>query len=103
VTNKQIEFLPSAWEDLESIADFHLNEVGPASAEKITNQILDAIELLQAFPYSGAIHPDAELAYREYRKLVLSKTYVAIYRVVDDIIFIYRIVNGATDYPRLLK
>ena len=35
--------------------------------------------------------------------MVLTRTYVAVYKVEDDTVYIYRIVNGATDYPRLLK
>ena len=38
-----------------------------------------------------------------YRKLVLTKTYVAIYKLIGDTVYVYAIVNGTTDYPRLLK
>ena len=38
-----------------------------------------------------------------YRKLVLTKTYVAVYRIIDSTVTVYRVVNGKTDYPRLLK
>ena len=38
-----------------------------------------------------------------YRKLVLTKTYVAVYKVIDGTVYVYRVVNGATDYPKLLK
>ena len=43
------------------------------------------------------------LAADNYRKLVLTRTYVAIYKVENGIVYLYRIVNGATDYPKLLK
>ncbi len=36
----------------------------------------------------------------EYRRIV-SGNYVCVYRVIDDAVVIYRIVNGRTDYPRL--
>lgn len=36
-------------------------------------------------------------------KLVLTKTYVAVHKIIDETVYIYRIVNGRTDYPRLLK
>ena len=35
--------------------------------------------------------------------LVLTNTYVAVYKVSGDTVSIYRVVNGTTDYPRLLK
>jgi len=51
----------------------------------------------------GQTHPDPILAANGYRKLVLTKTYVAVYKVIGDTVYIYAIVNGVTDYPRLLK
>ena len=97
----RIEFLPSAWQDLTKIADLHLQLVGPESAERITDEILDAIDGLSRFPYMGPLHPDPVLARMEYRKLVCHK-YVAVYRVMDSTVYLYRIVNGLTDYPKLL-
>ena len=58
---------------------------------------------LQDFPLLGPLHPDPELAALGYRKLVLTKTYVAVYRVIDDTVTVYRVVNGKTDYSKLLK
>ena len=97
----RIEFLPSAWQDLTKIADLHLQLVGPESAERITDEILDAIDDLSRFPYMGPLHPDPVLARMEYRKLVCRK-YVAVYRVMDSTVYLYRIINGLTDYPKLL-
>lgn len=97
----RIEFLPSAWQDLNKIADLHLQLVGAESAEQITDEILDAIDGLSRFPYMGALHPDPVLARMEYRKLVCRK-YVAVYRVMESTVYLYRIVNGITDYPKLL-
>lgn len=97
----QIEFLPAAWQDLVKISDLHLQLVGPDSAERITDEILDAIEGLTRFPYMGPLHPDPVLARMEYRKLVCRK-YIVIYRVIEATVYIYRIVNGITDYPQLL-
>ena len=99
----RLEFLSAAWRDLDKIADFYWNEVGTAYAEKILEQIMDMIKILSSHPYAGPLHPDIELARQEYRKLSLTKTYVAIYKVEGDTVYIYRIVNGATDYPRLLR
>ena len=54
-------------------------------------------------PLMGQTHPDPILAASGYRKLVLTKTYVAIYKLIGDTVYVYAIVNGTTDYPRLLK
>lgn len=98
----RVELLQAAWQDMEKIADFHLKMVGAASAERITDQILDTVEALGRFPYMGAQHPDTELARREFRKVICGD-YVCIYKVIDGCVYIYRIVNGKTNYPWLLR
>lgn len=99
----KIEFLRASWQDLDRISDYYLREVGPASAEKIMDEIMAHIGLLGEHPYAGPLHPDPVLARQEYRKLVLTRTYLAVYRVVGETVYIYRVVNGKTDYPSLFK
>lgn len=96
-------YLAAAEVDILSIVKFHADKVGPTSAREIYRTIREEIGRLQDFPLIGQIHPDPELAAMGYRKLVLNQTYVAVYKVADDTVLIYRIVNGATDYPRLLR
>ena len=98
-----MELLDTARRDIEKIADFHLENVGTVSAQRITDKILDGVGNLAEFPRMGPPHPDPELAVLGYRKLVLTKIYVAVYRVIGDVVYVYRIVNGTTDYPKLLK
>ena len=76
--------------------------VGAASAEKITDRILDTLEKLVEFPLMGPLHSDEFLARIEYRK-VLCDDYVCVYKLIDYTVFIYRIVHGATDYPKLVQ
>ena len=95
----RLQFLRAAVDDLDRIADFHLQMVGAASAQRITDQILDAVKHLEKYPYLGSLHPDPVLASMEYRRIV-SGNYVCVYKVIDQTIFIYRIVNGVTDYPK---
>lgn len=98
----KVEILLAAWRDIDKISDFHLRMVGPASAKRITDQLLDILEKLGDFPYMGAQHPDPELARLEYRKVICGD-YVCVYKVVGLSVYVYRIVNGKTDYPWLLK
>ena len=98
----RVEILLAAWQDIDRISDFHLRMSGAASARRITDGILDTLERLGAFPYMGAQHPDPELMHREYRK-VLCGDYVCVYRVSGASVYVYRVINGRTDYPRLLK
>lgn len=96
-------YLKPAKDDILNIASFHLEKVGPISSRKITENIIAAIERLTYFPMMGPTHPDPVLAARGYRKLIAAETYVCIYKTLSDDIYVYRIVNGALDYPKLLK
>lgn len=102
-TKYKLIYLPSSTTDILNIVRFHADKVGPVSARRIYRTIREAISGLQQFPLMGSLHPDPELAALSYRKLVLTKTYVAIYKVNDNVVTIYRVVNGAIDYPKLLK
>lgn len=96
-------YLAAAEADILSIVKFHAEKVGPTSAREIYRTIREEIGRLQDFPLIGQIHPDPELAVMGYRKLVLNQTYVAVYKVANNDVIIYRIVNGVIDYPKLLK
>lgn len=100
--NTQLMILTPAWQDIDRISDLHLMLVGPKSAEEITDKLLDNIALLAEQPYMGALHPDPFLAEHQYRKLICGK-YVCIYKVIDQTVYVYRIVDGRTDYPKLLR
>ncbi len=99
----KLVFLEPAKDDILSIAEFHLEKVGPLSAKKITDTLIDAIDRLVNYPLMGPTHPDPVLAEKGYRKLVASEQYVCIYKVFPNAVYIYRIVNGATDYSKLIK
>ena len=98
----KVEILLAAWQDIDKIADFHMKMVGAASAQRITNKILDTLERLGSFPYMGAQHSDPELARRDFRKVICGD-YVCVYKLIGSSVFVYRVVNGKTDYPKLLK
>ena len=59
----RLEILTPAWQDIDRISDLHLLLVGPQSAQKITDKLLDTIALLASQPYMGALHPDSCLLY----------------------------------------
>jgi len=102
-TKYDLVYLPSATADILNIVRFHADKVGPISAREIYRTIRGTISGLQQFPLMGQLHPDPELAAQSFRKLVLTKTYVAVYKPANHVVTIYRVVNGAIDYPKLLK
>lgn len=101
-TKIKLVYLPEALGDLEEIVKFHIGRVGVASGRATYAAIREPIAKLSAFPLMGQTHPDPVLASHGFRKLVTKSPYVCIYKVFSDTVYIYRIVNGATDYPKLL-
>lgn len=97
-----VEILKPAWEDIERIADIHLSLVGPQSAKKVTDGILDSIDSLKMFPFGYRTVPDIELAESGYR-MVIYKRYVSVYRVIDNTVYVYHVFDSRTNYPQLLK
>ena len=98
----EVRILNPAAEDIEGIAAYHLRMVGTQSAEKITDKILDTIQILEDHPFAGSEHPDSILREQHFRKLICGD-YVCIYKLIEDTVFIYRILHGATDYPKFLN
>lgn len=102
-TKVNLEYLAPAISDFEEIVKYHITQVGAPYARKIYTTMESGIDRLSEFPLLGQTHPDPLLASQGFRKLVLTDTYVAIYKIIGNTVYVYRIVNGKTDYPKLLK
>lgn len=96
----KVEILPTAWEDLKKIEDYYLLQFGVESALKVTEHILNVIERLEEFPFSGSLTCDEWLNNQGYR-MVIAKKHIAIYRVIDEYVFIYHIADTQTEYNKL--
>ena len=97
-----VVILTPASNDIDQIADYHLMMVGSHSTEKITDRLLNTILMLEEHPLAGSEHSDDVLQKQGYRKLICGD-YVCVYKVIGDTVYIYRIVHGAMDYPKLFK
>lgn len=91
------KILAPAWEDISSIARYHLQKSGRHSAKAITDALLDAIDLLENMPELGPLHHDAVLAAQGYRKLI-AKRYVCVYRVIEGTAAVYRVFHESSSY-----
>lgn len=96
----RVEILPTAWEDLKQIEDYYILQFDVETAIKVSDHILDVIERLEDFPDSGSLTPDKWLNAQEYR-MVVCKKHVAIYRLIDDTVYIYHIADTQTEYTKL--
>ena len=95
-----VQLLGRAQQELEEIAKIHLALSGPISAKKITDQILKSLSVLAEFPLSSPVISDSWLQKQEYRYLI-SGQYLCFYRLIGQTVFVYHIVHGKTDYPKL--
>ncbi|MDR1324366.1 MAG: type II toxin-antitoxin system RelE/ParE family toxin [Candidatus Margulisbacteria bacterium] len=98
----KLQILPAAQQELEEIAAVHLRLVGANSARKITDKIYHVLEHLLKHPNIGLACSDEVLKIQGYRILICGN-YLCIYRLIEDIIFIYHIADGRTDYPKLFS
>ena len=96
-----LELLAPAQRELEEIARMHFEIVGPQSARKITDRIYSALEKLKQFPNLGIACRDKRLASAGYRMLICGN-YLCFYRQIGSVVFVYHIVDGRDDYPKLL-
>ena len=96
----RVEILPTAWEDLKRIEDWHLIQFGIDTALKVSEHILDTIERLEEYPDSGSLTPDSWLNKQGYRMVICEKQ-VAIYRLIESIVYVYHIADTQTEYTKL--
>jgi toxin ParE1/3/4 len=96
----KVEILPTAWEDLKHIEDWYLLKFGVETALKVSSHILDSIERLEDYPDSGSLTPDEWLNNQGYRMVICEKQ-VAIYKQIDNIVYVYHIADTRLDYPKL--
>jgi plasmid stabilization system protein ParE len=66
------------------------------------NTIMHSLQRLEKFPHSGVTLLERSLNKFNFRMVIIDP-YIAFYRFIDNIIFIYRILHGARDYRHLLK
>lgn len=88
--------------DLASIHDYIAGADGPASADRVLDQLMAVVETLSRFPERGNYPKElAALGSKEYRQTSF-KPYRVIYRVADQRVLIYLIVDGRRDMQSVL-
>jgi plasmid stabilization system protein ParE len=98
----KIEYTPAALADIEQIGDFIEQEyASPIAALNTVNGILDSIDNLSIFPMMGTSLSSIVNVESDYRFLVCGN-YLTFHRVVDNIVFIDRVLHGKRDYLAVL-
>ena len=94
-------FLQEALEDLEEIV-LHIAQNSHSAALRMHDRIIDKANDLSIFPKRGRLVPDKRMSAAGYRMLGI-KPYVAFYRIINNNVFIYRVLHGASNYPLLYE
>lgn len=71
------------------------------AAEKLLKEIIQACEQLKTFPHLGRPLVDPNGSITNYRLLNI-RNQIAVYEIIDDAVFVQRILDGRTDYLRLV-
>ena len=83
----EINWVPQALDDIETIADFIAHD-SPHYAQLFATKVFDSVERLQVFPESGRIVP--EMNQENIREIILGN-YRIIFSILEDTVLILRI------------
>lgn len=76
--------------------------VGVESARQITDRIYGALEHLRTHPNMGVSCKDKMLRLEGYRMIICGH-YLCVYRVLGETIYVYHIIDGRTNYTRIIE
>lgn len=93
---------PEVIEDIAEIKHYiRENLCNPSAADRIAKRIVSAYKELKTAPFIGT-PLDAVLEVKTDYRFLVCGSYLIFYKVKDDIISVYRIMNGRRDYCRQL-
>ena len=98
----KLKYTPEAISDLQKTKSYISRGLrNPTAANRITKSILDQCSQLKEHPnlgmsLSAKLDMDSDLRY------LICENHLAIYRIADNWVMIVRILDGRTDYLRLL-
>lgn len=87
---------------IEEIITVYIQLAGVENGKKISSKFYSSLDQLAQYPLLGTMFTDKKLQLAGYLFLILDK-YLCIYRFIENVVYIYHVVHGATDYPRIFK
>ena len=101
-----VEYLPSAMQDMVEIVTYIARELNnPSAAERIAERLVEAAgESLRDFPYAQPAYTPLRPLKHEYRKLLV-ENYMMLYWVTETEkrVTIARVVYARRNYAKLLE
>src|SRR5690625_2609691 len=101
MTSYNVELILAAYDDLDHIFDYILLDSHHAAGEVLT-RIFTSLRYLEKFPFADTMLIESTLRHYELR-MIISDPYIAFYRVIENTVFVYRILHGARDFIQILK
>lgn len=95
----KLEITSTAIMHLSEISAYYANNVTKDKAKEVILGITDNLNILKEFLMIGRAIPYVE----GYRGYLCYKNYIAIYKVENDVIYVYGIFNFKQDYTSILK
>ena len=93
---------PEVIEDIAEIKSYIREELcNPSASDRIAKKIVSAYKELKNTPFIGTPLDSVIEVKTDYRFLVCGN-YLIFYKVKDDVISVYRVMNGRRDYCRQL-
>ena len=89
---------PEVVEDIAQIKRYIREELcSPAAADRIAKKIVSACKGLKATPFIGA-PLDSVLEVKTDYRFIVCESYLIFYKVKDDVVSVYRVMNARRDY-----
>ncbi len=95
-----IRFLKDALDDLEEDV-LYIAKDSKQAALLMHDKIIQKSNDLAHFPKLGRFVPDKKITEIGFRMLIVDK-YIIFYRIIQNIVYIHRVLHGARNFPNLL-
>lgn len=96
---KRLRFSRAALRDRDIIIDYTIENFGMEQALRLRAAFATALAGLQRLPGTGRLRPDIGPNGRQIRSLIIPRSFLVIYEVVDNTISVARILHMARDLP----
>lgn len=94
---KRLRFSRAALRDRDVIIDYTIDNFGMEQAFRLRAAFATALAGLQRLPETGRLRPDVGPAGRQIRSLIIPRSFLVLYEVLDDTISVARILHSARD------
>ena len=99
MSKMKLQILTSAENDIAVIVDYIARDKKTA-AQKLLKDFYKSFDRLAHYPYMGSKKSD--FTYQDVRFWVVKKNYLVIYKIVEDVIYILRVLPAYQDICALL-